>query len=252
MLSLTDPGPLQRAEEAILTAHDDCQPNQQLLCGALRPPPTSPSILSTQSSIHFFAPLESYSDQLSSPPQVRPSQAVSDIADLSNLVWPTLSCPARQDELQPLLSGRDEEQALSRSRRDSAQLATEHEEEEVKTIGSFVLGSMLIRRTSNSISRPTRQVTTLVIENIRRLLTTNLYHTSGLISVPLALLSYLLDWHPAVIMILNGLAVGTCSFMAAGLFEDLTRASHTHVPGYSFIAEAIWTNPAWICVGSPN
>lgn len=78
----------------------------------------------------------------------------------------------------------------------------------------------------------------------------NFYFTGCfVILVPLALLSGWLERAPAVIVLLNALALGSAAFLTSALFEDLVSL----VPGpriHAFFAEIFFSNIAWLCVSS--
>ncbi|EKG15740.1 hypothetical protein MPH_07175 [Macrophomina phaseolina MS6] len=243
MSSMTGEGLLRTTEQSTRPFQDS------LRSGSLRPPPNSPSIRSSQSSIHFFTPLDRFANGFLPSSPVRPSQVFGEIADLGRPVQPTLSLPARHHELQSLLGQDEETGLLPRPRQDSGHEDLDGEENEVKTVRSFVFGGRLIPRTRSSISRPACHFTSLMAENVRRLLTTNLYHTSGLVFVPLGFISHSLGWDQATVVALNALAAGACAFLATALFEHLRPTWHAQVPKSSLIGDIVWTNPAWLCVG---
>lgn len=78
----------------------------------------------------------------------------------------------------------------------------------------------------------------------------NLYFTGCfVILVPLALLSGWLETAPAVIVLLNALALGSAAFLTSALYEDLISL----VPGpriHAFFAEIFFSNIAWLCVSN--
>lgn len=90
----------------------------------------------------------------------------------------------------------------------------------------------------------------VILENIRRLLSTNLYHTgSFIIFVPLGVLASTLDWRPELSAFLNALAVGSASFLAAVLAEEFVRFFPL---GLGLVAEAFFSNSPWLVVRQPT